>query len=137
MENVLDAPTSHAESGSKALVWTGRIISALVAAFLLLDAVMKLAMIAPVIEGSTRLGFAITTIRPMGAVLLIATLLYAVPRTATLGALLVTAYLGGATATMVRAGEPFWFPVAVGIMAWAGLLLRQPRLRALVLSLSS
>jgi hypothetical protein len=114
-------------------VWTGRIISALVVAFLLLDAAMKLAMIAPVIEGSTRLGFAIATIRPMGAVLLTATLLYAVPRTATLGALLVTAYLGGATATMVRAGESFWFPVAVGIMAWAGLLLRQPRLRALVL----
>jgi hypothetical protein len=137
MENVLEAPISHAEAGSKGLVWTGRIISALVVAFLLLDAVMKLVMIAPVIEGTTRLGFAITTIRPIGVVLLIATLLYAVPRTAMLGALLVTAYLGGATATLVRPGEPFWFPVAMGIIAWAGLLLRQPRLRALVLSPSS
>jgi hypothetical protein len=137
MENVLEAPTSHAPSTSKGLVWTGRIISALVVAFLLLDAVMKLAMIAPVIEASTRLGFAITTIRPMGAVLLIATLLYAAPRTAVLGALLVTAYLGGATATLVQAGQPLWFPVATGILAWAGLLLRQPRLRALVLPTSS
>jgi len=137
MEHVFEAPTSHAELASKGVVWTGRIVSALVVAFLLLDAAMKLAMVAPVVEASTRIGYAVTTIRPIGAVLLIATLLYAVPRTTVLGALAVTAYLGGATATLVRAGEPFWFPVAVGIIVWAGLLLRQPRLRALVLAPSA
>jgi len=144
MENVLEAPTSfaaaaaaHSQPSRKRLVWTGRIITALVVAFLLLDAVLKLLPIAPVVEASTRLGFAVTAIRPMGAILLVATLLHVAPRTAVLGALLVTAYLGGATATLVRSGDPFWFPVAMGVMVWVGLLLRQPRVRALVLAPSS
>jgi hypothetical protein len=137
MDNVLDAPLSFAAPRSQRVVWTGRILSALVVAFLLLDAVLKLVPIAPVVEASTRLGYAVETIRPIGAVLLLATLLYALPRTAVIGALLVTAYLGGATATLVRAGDPCWFPVAMGVVAWAGLFLRQPRVRALVLAPSS
>jgi len=60
------------------------------------------------------------------------TVLYVVPRTQVLGALLLTAYLGGATATHVRIGDPFWFPVVMGVILWAGLYLREPRLRALL-----
>jgi hypothetical protein len=89
------------------------------------------------VEATARLGYAATTLRPMGVVLLIATLLHAFPRTAVLGALLVTAYLGGATATLVRVGDPSWFPIAMGVMVWAGLCLRNPRVRALLLAPSS
>jgi hypothetical protein len=62
------------------------------------------------------------------------TILHVVPRTQVLGALLLTAYLGGATATHVRVGTPYWFPVAMGVILWTGLCLRHPRLRALLLS---
>jgi hypothetical protein len=134
MENLLEIPTSLAARGTKPLVWTGRIASALVVAFLLLDAAIKLVPIAPVVEASTRLGYAVSDIRPIGVLLLVATLLHALPRTAALGALLVTAYLGGATATLVRAGDPFWFPVVTGVMLWAGLVLRNPRVRAVLLA---
>jgi hypothetical protein len=134
MENVLAVSPSRPAAGGARLVWTGRILSALIVAFLLFDAAMKLVAVAPVVEATTRLGYAAATIRPMGAVLLIAALLHAMPRTAVLGALLVTAYLGGATATQVRAGDPFWFPVAMGVLLWIGLVLRHPRLCALVLA---
>jgi hypothetical protein len=134
MQNILAVPDSLPKPG---LLWTGRIISALVVAFLALDAAMKLAVLAPVVEATTRLGFATSTIRPIGAVLLVATLLFAIPRTAVAGALLVTAYLGGATATMVHAGQPIYFPVAMGVVLWAGLLMRRPQLRALLLTPSA
>ena len=120
------------EATSKRTVWVGRILSGLVAAFLALDAVMKLVLITPVVEATERLGYPIATARPLGLVLLASTILSLVPRTQVIGALLVTAYLGGATATHVRVGDPFWFPIAVGVLLWAGLVLRTPRLRALL-----
>jgi DoxX-like family len=119
------------------LVWTGRIISGLSIAFLLFDATMKLVAVAPVIEATTRLGYAASDVRPIGAVLLLATVLYAIPRTAVLGALFVTAYLGGATATMVHAGQPSYFPVIFGVVIWVGLVLRRPELRAFILTPSA
>jgi hypothetical protein len=113
---------------STRVLWTGRIVSALVVLFFLVDAVMKVIAISPVIEATTRLGFAASDVRPMGACLLLATILLALPRTAVLGAVIATAYLGGATATMVHAGQPFVFPVVMGVLLWAGLVMRRPLL---------
>ena len=120
------------EATSKQTVWLGRTLSGLVAAFLALDAVMKLVLVTPVVEATERLGYPIATARPLGLVLLASTILSLVPRTQVIGALLVTAYLGGATAAHVRVGDPFWFPIAMGVLLWAGLVLRTPRLRALI-----
>ena len=113
-------------------VWIGRTLSGLVSAFLAFDAAMKIALINPVVEATERLGYPLATTRPLGVVLLASTILALVPRTQTIGALLVTAFLGGATATLVRVGDPFWFPIAMGVLFWAGLVLRAPRLRALL-----
>lgn len=115
--------------------WT---LSGLLILFLLADAAMKFAMIAPVIEMSQRIGWPVDpgTVRALAAVLLASTLLYAWPRTAVLGAVLITAYLGGAVATHVRVGSPLFshtlFGVYLGVIAWGGLWLRDPALRALL-----
>lgn len=116
--------------------WTGIVISALVVLFLLMDAGMKLAAVRPVLEAGEQTGFpGADMARKLGALLLVCTLLYVYPRTSVLGAILVTAFLGGAVATHVRLGNPLFshvlFGVYVGVLLWAGLLLRDSRLRAL------
>lgn len=120
---------------SKKALWAGRIISALPILFLLFDASMKLIKAAPVVEGTVKLGYPESTIVPIGAVLLVCTLLYAIPQTSVLGAMLLTGYLGGAVATHVRVGDPLFthvlFPVYMGILVWLGLYLREAHLRAL------
>jgi hypothetical protein len=116
-------------------LWGGRILSGLPALFLLLDAVGKLVKPAPVIEGTIRLGYPESVILPLGIVLLACTILYLIPRTAVLGAILLTGYLGGAVATHVRAADglfPIFFPVIIGALLWGGLYLRDNRLRALL-----
>lgn len=128
MDNTLPPIPNHR------LVWTGRILSGLAIAFFVFDAAMKLIAIAPVVEATTKLGYTASDVRPIGAALLLATLLYAVPRTAVLGALFVTAYLGGATATMVHAGRASFFPIVFGVVVWAGLVMRRPQLRALLVT---
>jgi hypothetical protein len=114
--------------------WAGRVISGLATLFLLLDGVAKLFRPAVVVEGTVALGYPESSIIPMGVVLIASTLLYAIPRTATLGAILLTGYLGGAVATHVRVGDPLFthslFPVYLGALIWLGLLLREPALRA-------
>jgi len=130
MENVLVSPRSLTPVASRAQVWTGRVLTGLIVAFLVLDATGKLIPLAPVIEGTQRLGYAVEIIRPLGVVLAVSTLLHVLGRTQLLGAVLLTAYLGGATATLVRAGMPFWFPVAMGALLWISYYLRSPRLRA-------
>jgi hypothetical protein len=120
---------------SGAALWTGRVLSALPALFLLLDAAMKLAKPGFVVEATVQMGFAEGVIVPLGIVLLVCTALYLVPPTAVLGAILLTGYLGGAVATHVHAGDgPFeiLFPVVFGALLWGGLVLRDRRLRALV-----
>ena len=107
-------------------LWAGRILSGLAVAFLFLDAGMKILALHPAVEASAKLG--VSDVRPIGVTLLIAALLYAVPRTAVIGALVLTAYLGGATATMVNAGQPFYFPVVFGAIIWIALVLRRPQL---------
>ena len=116
-------------------LWIGRIISALPALFLLVDAAMKLVKPAFVVDATVRLGYPATVVVPLGVVLLACTLLYAVPPTAFLGAILLTGYLGGAVATQVRVGAglfPVLFPVALGILLWGGLALRDERVAAAV-----
>jgi DoxX-like family len=129
------ATGTQAAPVSKKTLWAGRIISALPALFLLLDGIMKLVKPAPVVEATVRLGYPESVILGLGIVLLASTVLYLVPRTAILGAILLTGYLGGAVATHVRVGEgpfPVLFPVILGVLLWAGLWLRNDRLRALI-----
>jgi hypothetical protein len=114
---------------------TGRVLSALPALFLLFDGVMKLGKPDFVVEATVRLGYPETVIVPLGIVLVVSTILYLIPGTAVLGAILLTGYLGGAVASHVRAGDsPFeiLFPVFFGALLLGGLLLRDIRLRALL-----
>jgi|SRR5215204_4098076 len=127
--------TVETVSASKNAIVTGYILTALPAVFLLLDGVMKLFKPSFVVEGTTRLGYPETTIVPAGITLVACTILYLIPRTSVLGAILLTGYLGGAVATHVRFLEgvfPIVFPVIIGTLIWAGLYLREPRLRTLV-----
>lgn len=114
-----------------AAIWTGRIISILVILFNLVDAGMKVVEAKVSVEGSVALQWPANMVMGIGIALLIATILYAIPKTAILGAILTTAYLGGAVAVMARVGAPYWFPVIFGILTWAGLYLRDPALRAI------
>ncbi|HEY6476691.1 MAG TPA: DoxX family protein [Polyangia bacterium] len=135
MENVLTPGISLGARGTRAFrtgLWIGRVLTGLSAAFLLFDAAGKLLRLAPVVEATRQLGFAVGVIRPLGVVLALSTLLHLFPRTQLVGALLVTAYLGGATATMVHAGRSFWFPVAMGAIFWIAYTLRSPGIRALL-----
>jgi hypothetical protein len=114
---------------------TGHIVSALAAVFLLFDAAGKLFRLTPVVEGTVRLGYSEAAILPIGVVLTVCTILYLMPRTAILGAILLTGYLGGAVATHVRTGESAFavsFPVMFGILLWGGYWLRDSRLRSLI-----
>ncbi|RYG32818.1 DoxX family protein [bacterium] len=116
-------------------LWTGRVLSGLAVLFLLMDGVMKLAKPAPVVEATLKLGYPEGTIVGMGLVLLACTILYAIPRTAVLGAILLTGYLGGAVATHLRVGDPLFpivFPIIIGALVWGGLYVQDERLRALV-----
>jgi hypothetical protein len=121
---------------SKGALWAGRIISALLVLFLLMDSVMKLFKPVFVVEATVKLGYPATTIVPLGIVLLTCTVIYVIPRTSVLGAILLTGYLGGAVATHVRVGDPLFshvlFPVYLGVMLWLGLYLCDTRLRTLV-----
>ena len=117
--------------------WTGFAMSTLVVLFLFVDAGMKLAAVQPVLDAGQQIGFpGVDMARKLGVTLLICTLLYVWPRTTVLGALLLTAYLGGTVATHVRLGNPLFthvlFGVYLAVLLWGGLLLREPRLRALI-----
>ncbi|HEV7745358.1 MAG TPA: DoxX family protein [Pyrinomonadaceae bacterium] len=122
-------------SVSKGTLWGGRIMSWLPALFLLMDGVMKLFKPAIVVDGTVKLGYPENVIVPLGIVLTLCTVLYLIPRTAVLGAILLTGYLGGAVATHVRVGESLFsisLPIIFGIMLWGGLYLRHYRLRKLI-----
>ena len=120
---------------SKKMLWTGRIMNALVVLFLLMDGVMKLINPAPVVEGMTKLGYPLSLTSVIGIVLLVCVVVFAIPRTSILGAILLTGYLGGAVASQLRVGLPLFSnvlaPVYMGVLTWGGLFLREPRLRAL------
>lgn len=122
-------------SVSKKSLWIGRIVGGLAALFLLLDAVGKLVKPAVVVEATTKLGYSESVIVPLGIVLIVCTILYLIPVTSVLGAILLTGYLGGAVATHVRVNEavfPIVFPFIIGALVWLGLYLTDVRLRALI-----
>ena len=123
---------THTAPVSKKMIWAGRIMSALPVLMLILSGVMKLVKPAAVVEGFARLGYPESLTVGIGIVELACAALYVVPRTSVLGAILLTAYLGGATATHVRIGEPFFMPILLGVLVWGGLFLRDERLRALL-----
>ena len=116
--------------------WAGRILSTLPVLFLLMDGIMKLVKPEPVVKATVDLGYPENVIMAIGVVLLGCVILYVVPRTAVLGAILLTGYLGGAIATHVRVGNPLFshalFPVYLAVLIWGGLYLRESRLRALI-----
>jgi hypothetical protein len=134
MEKTMQPDTQTAQV-SKTALWIGRIVSWLPALFLLVDAIAKLIKPAPVVEATVGLGYPESVIVGLGIVLLACTVLYLIPRTSILGAILLTGYLGGAVATHVRVSAglfPILFAIIMGALLWGGLWLRDQRLRALV-----
>jgi DoxX-like family len=128
-------PESQHSSISKGRQWAGLVVSILPALFLIFDGAMKLVKPVPVVEATVRLGYDERVIVPLGVVLITSTVLYLVPRTAVLGAILLTGYLGGAVASHLRHGDSWFeifFPVVFGALLWGGLVLRDERLRLLV-----
>src|SRR5579884_2113839 len=120
-------------SVSKAALWSGRVMSALPVLLVLFGSVMKLMKTPAVIEGFVRAGLPERLIIPVGAIELACVIVYAIPQTAVLGAILMTGLLGGATLTEVRIGDPTWpLPVVLGMLAWGGLFLRDLRVRELI-----
>ena len=138
MEATLDthATTSIPAVPSRPRLWTGRVLSALAVLSLTFDATMKIARNPFVVEATAKIGFPDGSIQPIGLVLLACVVLYVIPRTAIVGAVLLTGYLGGAVATHVRLGDPLLshtlFPLYFGVLLWGGLFLRDPRVRAIV-----
>lgn len=114
------------------MLWTGRVLSALPALLMLMSGAMKLAKSAAVIQGFAHAGIPERLMVPIGILEVACAVVYLIPQTAVLGAILVCAYLGGATVTNLRVGDAVWPPVLAGIFAWAGLSLRDSRLRALL-----
>ncbi len=127
----MQAATQTAPAG-KLRVWAGRIISAIPVLLLLFSAAMKLMKVPAAMQGFPHFGLPEHLAIPLGILELACAVIYAIPRTSVLGAILVTGYLGGATAINVRIGEPWFMPVVLGVFAWAGLYLRDSRLRALL-----
>jgi DoxX-like family len=130
-------------SASSVSIWSGRVLSGVVVAFMLFDSAIKLPPLGIVTETMGQLGFFATPelARSVGILGLVCTLLYAWPRTAILGAILLTGYFGGAMAIQLRAESPLFshllFGFYLGLMAWGGLFLRDPRVRAFLLPFST
>jgi hypothetical protein len=117
-------------------IWAGRIVSGIAVLFLTFDATLKVLRLPAAVEGTAQLGYPTGVLFGLGVVQIVCIVLYLVPRTAVLGAILWTGYLGGAVATHVRIGHPLFshvlFPVYVALLLWGGLWLRDLRLRALI-----
>ena len=120
---------------SKKRLWSGRAMSGLAILFLIFDGVTKAIKVPAVLKASAQLEYPVGLIPLIGIILLVCTLLYAIPRTSVLGALLLTGYLGGAVASQLRIGNPAFetaFPILFALLVWGGLYLRENRLRALI-----
>ena len=131
-------PVAQRTPASKTRLWAGRIIGGSGILFLLVDSLMKVLKMAPAVESTTQLGYPEQVIVPIGIVQLVCLIAYVVPRTAILGAILLTGYLGGAIATHVRVGSPLFthvlFPIYVAVLIWGALFLVDDRLRVLMRS---
>jgi hypothetical protein len=120
---------------SKTILWIGIIIKILCILFLLMDALMKIIKSAPTIRGSIQLGYPENDIQGTGIVLFLITILYVIPKSSILGAIVITGYLGGAVAIMLRAniaGHSYLFPVVFGIIIWIPVFLAELRIRQLI-----
>jgi hypothetical protein len=117
---------------SKTSLWIGWIISGLCILFLLFDAIMKIIKEEHSVKGSVQLGWPEHAIQGIGIALLISTILYLIPKTSILGAILLTGYLGGAIAIMIRAEQSLYFALVFGLLVWLGIYLRDEKLRAII-----
>jgi len=127
-------PVSRPGSLSRASILTGRVVTGIISVLLAMDAGMKVFMLGPAVEGTTQLGYPSSIVFPLGVIQVVSLVLYLVPRTSVLGAVLWTGYLGGAVATHVRLDNPLFThtlsPIYVAILLWGGLWLRDRRLRS-------
>jgi hypothetical protein len=123
---------SASSKTSKGMLWTGRVVSGLAVFVFLFTAAFGLLKPEMAAQGFAHYNYPQGVMLPILIVEIICVVLYAIPQTSVFGAILLTGYLGGATATHVRVGEPFYLPVIVGIAIWIGLFLRDERIRALV-----
>jgi hypothetical protein len=128
--------TLPSTASSKGTVWTGRVMAGIVILFMLMDSVFKFVINETVTEGATSLGFQVHHLPIMGTLGLLSIILYIIPRTEILGAILLTGYWGGAIATHVRLDNPLFshilFPVYLGILAWGALYLKSEKFRDLI-----
>jgi hypothetical protein len=125
----------QAGNDSKGMLWTGRVISGLMALFFVFDGAGHLMKPAPVVEAFARLGYPLSASVGIGLLALVCTAIYVTPRTSVLGAILLTGYLGGAAATHLRAGSSLFemmFPVILGVLVWVGIFVRDAQLRRLI-----
>ena len=128
--------TTEAGEDSRKMIWAGRTLTVLTALFMLLDGVMKIVRPPQVLQANIRLAYPLSTLSGIGIALVVCTLIYLIPRTSILGALLLTGYLGGAVASNVRAGSGWFetiFPLLFAVLLWGGLGLRDRRLRSLLI----
>ncbi|TFF35771.1 DoxX family protein [Mucilaginibacter psychrotolerans] len=124
---------TETKPSSKGALIAGWIISGLITAFYLFDAISKIVKEKHSVDASVALGWPAEHIPTIGIILLACTILYAIPRTSVLGAVLITGYLGGAVAVMMRtSGQPYLFPFIFGALTWAGIYLRNTKLQKLV-----
>ena len=117
---------------SRPAFWIGWVLSVLPVLMLLFSAYMKFALPKEAVEGFEHLQYPTTLAFNLGILELACAAIYLFPHTAVLGAILLTGYFGGATATHVRVHDPFWIPPLLGVLVWLGLYLREPRLRSLI-----
>jgi hypothetical protein len=132
----MQSATQAVRTTSKGALWTGRILSGLVIAFLLMDAIMKFVIPPAVVKGMADSGWPLHFSVTLGIILMSCIIFYTIPRTSVLGAILLTGYLGGAVASNLRLELPLLthvlFPVYVGVLAWGGLFFRDSKLQELI-----
>jgi len=127
--------TAASATTSKGMLWTGRVISALVVLFMLFDCITKIIKLPQVIDASVKMGFTVSMVVGIGWTLLVCVILYVIPQTSILGAILLVGYLGGAVATNVYLHNPAFnsaFAICFGVLTWLGIYFRESRVRALV-----
>lgn len=127
-----NSPTPKASTGTRVMFWAGCVISSLPVLLLTMSGVMKFVQPPMVLEGMDKLGIPVSVLIPIGVVEIGCVILYLIPQTSVLGAILLTGYLGGAIFAHVRANDAFLGPILFGILVWLGLFLRDARIRALI-----
>jgi hypothetical protein len=131
--SAINQPAATVAPVSKKMLWTGRVISAIPVLLMLFSASLKLLKAAPVVQGMPRYGYPESQIVIIGVLEFLSCVIYLIPNTAVLGAILMTGYLGGATATNFRVSDPSYIlTVLLGVFVWGGLFFRDARLRALI-----